>query len=462
MLARTLLFVTAAFCTLVVQAADPINPPKGAPDYVAEAQPEDGKHLALTVEKLSGPFAPNRPFLIWAIGSSYTNMLGNGDTLIELIRERFPDAPQIVYKKMVGNSVPYQYIRGWARHLVVPEQPDLVLAYTNGTPEDLEKLILEIQRHSTADIIIPTLHWREREKKAWPNPEAATDMSPAALRAICEKYGVEFVENRRQWGQYLIDNNLPIEALLKDAVHQSHYGAKIINRNIARHIQKPADGFTYDPRRRERRLVVGQSDQIQAKSNTITVTFTGNRIDLIADASPTAGSATVTIDGIPGDELPVFAATYIQPNRKNARAGRSPPRDCSPHGIEIGPTAIPQTWTITMTSDSGDFELTGSKTGPDGAGNSGDPFVSDSKQIAIDPDLWRRREANRTDDTFTFDVRRTSVGTVSLQSAKPQRVRIQLALGLENGPHELQLVPEGDGKFNVAAFDIFEPPVTAR
>lgn len=458
MLARIPLLVTIAFSSLNVDAAEPVSPPPGVPDYVAQPRPSAGQHLALTVEKLSGKFSPDRPFLIWAIGSSYTNMLGNGDTLIEQIRERFPDAPEIIYKKMVGNSVPYQYIRGWARHLVVPEQPDLVLGYTNGKPEDLEKLILEIRRHSTADIIIPTLHWRQREKNVWPDPEAATDMNPSALRAICKRYGVEFVENRRQWGQYLSDNNLPVEALLKDAVHQSHYGAKIINRNIAAHIQTPTHGFAYNPRHRERRLVVGQSNQIQTTGNTITVTFTGNRIDLIADASPTGGSATVTIDGIPGDEVPVFAASYIQPHKNNARAGRSPPRDCSPHGIEIGPTAVPETWTIAMTSDSGDFELNGSQTGPDGTGNSADRFVSNSGQITIDPDLWRRREYNHTGDTFTFDVRRTSLGTISVQSEESRRVRIQLALGLENGPHELKLVPEADGEFGAVAFDVFEPP----
>lgn len=445
-----------------MRAAEPITPPADAPDYVVQPQPTDGRHLALTVEKLSGDFDLGRPFLIWAIGSSYTNMLGTGDTLIELIRQRFPDAPEIVYKKMVGNSVPYQYIRGWARHLVVPDQPDLVLAYTNGKPDDLEKLILEIRRYSTADIIIPTLHWRERENKVWPDPETPTDIDPAAMRAICEKYGVEFVENRRQWGQYLTDNNLPIEALLKDAVHQSPYGAKIINRNIAAHIQKPPAGFAYNSRDRERRLIVGKSGQIHIDGDTTTVTFTGNRIDLIADTSPTGGSATVTIDGIPGDELPVFAATYIQPDSKNARAGRSPPRDCSPHGIEIGPTAVPQSWTITMISDSGDFQLTGSQTGPDGTGNSAQRFTSNSRQITIAPDLWRRSEYNRTGDNFTFDVLRTSVGTVSLRSQEAGRARIRLALGLTNGPHELKLVTDGNQESAAFAFDVFEPPIRSQ
>jgi hypothetical protein len=45
-----------------------------------------------------------RPLLIWAIGSSFTNFLGGGDTLIDAIRQRYPGAPEIVYKKMAGGA----------------------------------------------------------------------------------------------------------------------------------------------------------------------------------------------------------------------------------------------------------------------------------------------------------------------------------------------------------------------
>jgi len=113
--------------------------PEGAPDYVAKVDPKAGQHLALTLSKLQNGLATERPFLIWAIGSSYTNMLGSGEFWQEEIPKRFPNAPEIRYEKMVGNSCPWQYLRGWARHLVVPDQPDLVITYTLGTPEDLER-----------------------------------------------------------------------------------------------------------------------------------------------------------------------------------------------------------------------------------------------------------------------------------------------------------------------------------
>ena len=66
---------------------------------------------------------------------------------------------------MVGNSCPWQYLLGWARHLVIPDQPDLVLIYTIGNPLDLEKLIVELRSHTTADIIVPSIHWRESDRR---------------------------------------------------------------------------------------------------------------------------------------------------------------------------------------------------------------------------------------------------------------------------------------------------------
>ena len=209
--------------------------PEGAADYVPKAVDTDGQHLALTMQKLEGGINPPRPFLIWAIGSSYTNMLGSGEFWQQEIPKRFPKAPPIEYRKMVGNSCPWQYLRGWARHLVEPDQPDLVITYTIGNPEDLEKLIVELRSHTTADIIVPSIHWRERDQELWGKSENAVDQDVEAVRAVCKKYDVEFVESRRDWAAYLQANHLPIPALLKDAVHQSDYGAQMINGNILNH-----------------------------------------------------------------------------------------------------------------------------------------------------------------------------------------------------------------------------------
>ncbi len=434
-----------------------VGKPEGAPDYVAKTRPGDGQHLALTIQKLTEGIDPPRPFLIWALGSSYTNMLGDGEAWKTEIPKRFPGAPPITYQKMVGNSCPWQYVRGWARHLVVPDQPDLVVIYTLGTAEDLEKLILELRTQTTADIIVPSIHWRTGGAKLWGTSENSTQQDVQAVRDVCSQYDVEFVENRKDWATYLRENDLPIESLLKDAVHQSEFGAQIINSNIIAHVRQP-NQFSYDPKSREYIVATTRDD-----NGTITATFTGNRIDLVGKKSPAGGRLSVRLDGKPADAIDAFLMSYVQPSNDNARVGRgSNPRDQSPHAITLGSDIVPQNWTIVMTSDEGDYRLTGSVTGPDGEGNAFKPFTSDSGQIRIEPELWRRAERNREGDHFQFDVYRSVLAEIDFRGDSTERFVVRVAQALTNESHKLELTPIGTEQTAVEYLKAYRPPVAEK
>jgi hypothetical protein len=426
--------------------------PEGAADYVAKADPTAGRNLALSLHKLQQGL--DRPFLIWAIGSSYTNMLGNGEFWQRELPKRFPKTTRVEYRKMVGNSCPWQYLRGWARHLVIPDQPDLIITYTIGDPADLEKLIVELRRHTTADILVPSIHWRERDLPLWGKSENAADQDVAAVREVCRKHNVEFVENRRDWAAYLSANQLPVTALLKDAVHQSDYGAEIINRNMLAHFRVP-ESFSYTPTDRERVI----QPERQADGSLI-ASFTGNRIDLLGTTAPDGASFRVFIDDKPAREVGAWLMSYVQPNPKNAKEGKGAnPRDQSPHGITLGTNLLPQTWTLVMTRDQGDYELTGSVTGADGSGNAFQPFTSRSGQIVIEPELWRRAERNRSGDRFTFEVRQACLDEVRFVGPAGEPFRVRLAQSLPNGPHRLRLVPVSSGTATVTGLQVFQPPM---
>jgi hypothetical protein len=451
-----------------------VKPPEGAPEYQAPPRPTDGVNMALTVEKLEKGFDPDRPLLIWAIGSSFTNGLGDGTALVEMIRARFPNMPKVVYRKMAGNSTSYHFAAGWARHLVVPDQPDVVLLYNFGKTEDLETIITEIRRHTTADIIVGTLHWCVPHEKVWGQPDAPNShQDPPAMRAMCAKYGVEFVENRLEMTEYMVVNKLAIKSMLRDSVHESPYAAKMTVMNIARHFNKP-EKFGYDPRSRERRVEAeseavkkeGEWSEVEGgaavatsrNGSSMTVAFTGKRIDLIGWRSPGGGSAEVLIDGVPADQVPVFCASYILPDPKNAPKPPNPPRDRAPHRITVGSNIVPQKWTLTMTDDKGNYELVGSGIGPDGKGNAMKPFTSNSGQIIVEPEYWRDAQFNRSGDKFTFEVYRCAVGRADFKGEKG-KFRLTLAQNLTNGPHTLKLLSKGDGPAAVDCFDVFEPPL---
>lgn len=430
----------------------PKGKPEGAADYVAKADPTAGRHLALSLHKLQQGL--DRPFLIWAIGSSYTNMLGNGEFWQRELPRLFPNTKQVEYRKMVGNACPWQYLRGWARHLVIPDQPDLVITYTIGNPADLEKLIVELRRHTTADILVPSIHWRERDLPLWGKSENAADQDVAAVREVCRKHGVEFVENRRDWAAYLTANQLPVTALLKDAVHQSDYGAQIINSNMLAHFRVP-ESFGYSPSERERLI-----QPERQTDGSFTASFTGNRIDLLGTTAPDGASFRVLIDDQPAREAGAWLMSYVQPNSKNAKEGKGAnPRDQSPHGITLGKGIVPQTWTLVMTSDQGDYQLTGSVTGADGSGNAFQAFTSTSGQILIEPELWRRAERNRTGDRFTFEVKQACLDEVSFAGKAGENFAVRLAQMLPNGPHRLRLVPIGPGSAPLTGLRVFQPPL---
>lgn len=299
---------------------------------------------------------------------------------------------------------------------------------------------------------MPSLHWRERDQELWGKSENAMDQDVAAVREVCRKHAVEFIESRRDWAAYLAANKLPISSLLKDAVHQSDYGAKIINSNILAHLRRP-EVFSYKPESRERRITAPP-----ATDGVIKLSFTGNRIDLIGKKSPTGGSVRVSIDGKPADQLNAFLMTYVQPGAKNHKEGKGAvPRDQAPHAVTLGQDVVPQTWTLVMTSDTGDYQITGSITGPDGQGNAFKPFTSTSGQIIIEPELWRRAERNRSGDRFTWDVRHAGVSEVSFQGTANESFVLRLAQSLPNKEHTLELTTSGE--ISIEAFDVFEPPM---
>jgi hypothetical protein len=194
----------------------------------------------------------------------------------------------------------------------------------------------------------------------------------------------------------------------------------------------------------------------------LTVKFTGNRIDLLGRHVAGGGSARVLVDGLAADQAPVFFTTRIEPQPKSLplKLPGPGPADIAPHAVELGDKIVPQKWTITVTSDKGDYKLEGSLAGPDGEGNVARPFTSTSGQIRIDPALWRHgliqqtgKEpiyGNRRGDRFTFEVYRCAVGEVSFSSSASSPFHLPLVQNLPNGPHVLEIAVE--------AFQVYQPP----
>jgi hypothetical protein len=188
--------------------------------------------------------------------------------------------------------------------------------------------------------------------------------------------------------------------------------------------------------------------------------FTGNQIDLIGRKMAGGGTVKVLVDGVPGGQTPVFLMNFIQPNKKNAWR--------IPHAVDLGASPVPQTWTITVTSDTGDYCIAGSVTGSDGTGNLTQPFVSRSGQIGLDPKFWRAGRIEKKGpfpeygvakgDTLTFDVYRSALDKLSFKADRPAPLVEPLVRNLPNGRHTVEVVATGDGEVVIEGLYVYEPP----
>lgn len=450
------------------------------PPYEVTPRPGDGKNLALSVAKWEGRAGiPGKPFVIWALGSSYTDRQGDGYELIQAIRHRFPNAPPIIYRKHGGPGTPWEFVHGWIKQFVAAEQPDLIFTYTSGTLEGLDAMLTEIRRRTTAEVIVPSLHFKPPSTMTPDDIENGMGVTWAKVREICVKHGAEFVENRREMADYLAHAGLNMEDLLADHNHQNVHGRIRIWDNVSRHLTK-SDQSNYTPESRERRIAVvpptkTATEQVSLSGSwtspdgslhsstegaRLKVSFTGNRIDLIGRKIPGGGTVKVLIDGMPADQAPVFLMNYIKPDKVHAWR--------IPHAVDLGANPVPQTWTITMTSDVGDYRLEGSVTGPDGTGNLAQPFLSLSHQIGLDPKFWRQGRVEKkgqpveygvaTGDAFNFDVYRCAVGELSFKADQPAPLVESLARNLTNQQHTLELIATGKGEVIIEGLYVFEPP----
>ena len=410
-------------------------------------RPDDGKNLQRFISLLQDPPPGVKKLLVYGIGSSYTNMLGNGERLQQWVREHFPKAPEIVYKKHVGSAVAYDFTRGWMRQLVLGEKPDLVILYSEGTGSDLEKLLKDFRRHSAAEVIVASLHLRERAKEN----TAATVHEPKwrQIKAVAKKYNCEWVDNRVEHAAYLKRRGKPLTWLLKDAVHQNDHGALVINENIVRHIapQKVAP--------------------IQIVK-TLPQHTSAYRIDLYGRKSSKGRISKVKFNGESAEKFPAFVTTLIVPGKGNHKPARGSTADRSPHMVKLGPLEkiTPQKWTMKMTSDTGDYVLIGSVTGGDGRGNSASDFTSDSGQIEIPADLWRRRlnrdgsHSNRKGDAFSWMVRRSVLGEVDFSGRDGEVFRVTLAWQIPHGEWSVEVKPPDEGEGEIIGYELLQPALS--
>jgi len=125
--------------------------------------------------------------------------------------------------------------------------------------------------------------------------------------------------------------------------------------------------------------------------------------------------------------------------------------------------------TVTDVPAEGPFRFTvaGSVTGPDGVGTSNERFVSNSRRIVIeagDYGIDSAEKYTKKKCPVGFEIRwkvepmciDTYAPPATFDPARENGTRITQLI--DNGPHTLKIIPNGDGPVPIKAVIAYEPP----
>ena len=408
---------------------------------------------------------------------------GNWYAIIEKeLRERYPNALIEVKNLAIGGHTAPILVRCAAQD-VYPYYPDLIVfhVYEGMHTGELERIFYNIRKNTTAEILTFPHHPCES-----PDQDRKSEESEY-YKYLAQKYNCEFVNLREEWNRYLKYYHLKRSDLLSDAIHPNDMGGKLLAEMILKHFQFNTlfNGGWFDQVKtyEARRFFEESQDEIVLSGggwkNTgsgvtgtkagdcLKLKFHGNRVDVIVppDFKGRPGSAKILIDGKSPSSFPgVYAAS--RPSRDIVKSRPAIKR------VTMGDNPIAEDWTFKITEVSQDcrtfsYEVTGSITGNDGAGNSQMPFISKSGRIRLLPEDLKPfyNLKARTDAMIGFEVK-WSVAAMCLDTWKPEVSKdpsvensYVLAQGLPNTAHTLEIIANGDGDIPVKEVRVYSPPL---
>jgi hypothetical protein len=433
-------------------------PERAAATDAGVLDPEKGKHISRTMAALATSTAMERkPVRVLFYGQSITGQPWSHE-IAKRLKDTYFRADFSYENRAIGGFGAERLVKT-AKQDLYPFYPDLVIFHVYGGQNgEWEEIIREIRAKTTAEILVAT-HHLSHQGNAWVETEHGKESE--MIRRIAAKYDCELADVREEWKRYLADNMLQVKDMLGDDIHLNDRGCELMAELIWKHLQyNPA--FANPHGEWIKRIPV-----VPAADGSITVDFTGNRVDILAGVPlEKMGTAKLLLDGRPPSANPkAYALT-----RPSVAPGV-----WWPAVYTIGSEApMPQAeeWTLTVTDVPAEgpvrFEVAGSKTGADGSGSSAERFVSDSKRIVIEPGDWGIDSAEKYTKTkcpvgfqIKWRVEPLCVDTYAppAQFDPTRENATRVTQLIDNGPHTLTIIPNGDGPVPISAVRAYAPPV---
>lgn len=398
--------------------------------------------------------------------------------LADDLRKQYPNANLTIENRAIGGYQAETLIKT-ADYDLYPFYPDLTIYHCWGGVKggQQEEIIKRLRQRTTSEVLLWTTHFRFDPSLPRETPlddpkvigRTQDDEERCALwRQLAPKYGCEIAEVRERLRVYLKAHDLYPKDTLADSVHPNELGHFLIRTLIAPSLRYDPS-FSQDPWKHLVTTVpVDDARVTHGPGGALKLSFDGNRVDVIArhTAEAKPGTAKVLLDGQPPSANPDL---YYHSRPTAAPNVWWPAINQFGHERPL----ICEQWTLKFTECDTEkkvlkFTVEGSVTGPDGAGDASQRFVSNSGRVVIEPSAWSVMWA------LQYSKKPVPEGYVVKWETKPLFVdtyqapatpdaaleyATNLAMLMSNGPHTIELVPNGDGAVPVEGFRFYTPPV---
>jgi hypothetical protein len=392
--------------------------------------------------------------------------------LADDLRKQYPNADLVIENRAIGGYGAESLLKT-ADYDLYPFYPDLLIYHCWGGVKtgEQEEIIKRVRQRTTSEILLWTTHFRFNPKVPKETPlddpavigQTRDDEERVALwKLLAPKYGCEIAEVREPLRVYLKEHNLYPQDTLADSVHPNALGHFLLRMLIKPSLRYDAK-FSQDP---WKNLVT--EIPAGAANGALKVPFDGNRIEAIAAHTDEAklGTAKVLIDGKAPSQFPEL---YYHSRPTAAPTVWWP--SINKFGNEK--PLVVEKWTLEFTELDVEkkilkFTVCGSVTGPDGEGDASQRFVSNSGRVVIEPRDWSVINALAYSKkpvpegyVITWETRPLFVDVYQALATpdKSREYATTLAQGLSNGPHVLELIPNGDGQVPIKSFKVYKPPL---
>lgn len=496
----TSLAAATVFAADAAPALPPLKPDPMEPFYGGRLQ------RTMTLLETSSPLRRNNVRVI-CIGQSIMAQGYTPAALQKLCAEKYPDANVTITNYAVNGRTGEGLVRQLYQNLF-PAYPDLVLfhVYDRGDQGAVERIVSDIRRYTTAEILMWTHHVDNNGEQG----DIDRDNAAAFRRYLAQKYNAELVDVRRDWKAYLEENNIPKARLLVDVTHPNKEGGELLAALVMRHFrfnpifpggwmntvrtyelnheieEGPTGELTFtgeawktdhSPDSRSCGAgeptcsVIGTDPQ-----NSLKLKFHGNRVDLVAFTSRgRLGTAKILIDGKSPSQYPgAYCITMPIPPKGETRY-------VSLDRIVVGDHPVVEDWTLKFYDRkykhnqlSYKFTLTGSVSGEVLTGDQNSKaLVAKGGRLSLETRDFEMGHFYRTfintnkvgeippQSTLLFSTQFMGADTYAPQPGKKPGVIANHVLiqGIANAEHTLEVIPNGDGVVPISQIIVYRPPL---